>query len=296
MIVNFGKKRNDISDEIVKSLSQETLDKYYDDIKKYHPLTKEAEKELFLKLAESNDEVEIANIKDKIVKHNLLFVVSVARAYMKKLKNPDFGVEDLISEGNHGLYESIEKFNINNDVKFISYAVWHIRKRIFLFLNTNLHIGDIPSGIKQKIKVVNEVKSNLDNEFCADVDYDYVISQADIGSYKVKQNVLFSLKAQSVSKISITEEIHDLIGVESFENKQDETEGNDILKKAVYALHQVNRVIISHYFGLFGYEKLNVKKMSEKYSFTAKKISDIIKSSIKELKNNSDVTDFFMHS
>jgi RNA polymerase primary sigma factor len=297
MIVDFGKKRNDFGDdEIVKTLSRESLVKYYDDIKKYQPLTRETEKELFLKLSESDDEIEIANIKDKIIKHNLLFVVSVARTYMKKLKNPEFGVEDLISEGNHGLYEAIDKFNINNDIKFISYAIWHIRKRIFLFLNSNLHISNVPSNIKQKIKIVNEVKTSLDNEFCADIDYDNIINQADIGSDKVKRNVLLSLKSQAAFKISITEEIHDLIGVESFETEQDETEGNEILKKAVYSLHPVNRVIVSHYFGLFGYEKLTVKKISEKYSFSIKRISDIIKLSIKELKNNSDVTDFFMHS
>jgi len=62
----------------------------------------------------------------KFVKSNQRFVISVAVQY----QNRGLTLEELIEAGNEGLVKAAEKYDLNADNKFISYAVWWIRQSI----------------------------------------------------------------------------------------------------------------------------------------------------------------------
>jgi RNA polymerase primary sigma factor len=66
----------------------------------------------------------------EMVKRNLRFVISVA----KKYQNRGMALSDLIGEGNLGLLTAARKFDPDQGVKFISYAVWWIRQSILAAL------------------------------------------------------------------------------------------------------------------------------------------------------------------
>lgn len=97
------------------------IDTYFEEIKKYRPLSAREEKELAKKIKKGDKEA-----LDKLVKANLKFVVNYAKQYRRS------GVPftDLISEGNIGLIKAAQKFDETKGVKFISYAVWWIRNSI----------------------------------------------------------------------------------------------------------------------------------------------------------------------
>lgn len=121
----------------------DNISRYFNEINKYPLLTPEKESDLFIKLKNGDNKA-----KELILKSNLRFVVSVAKAYSTS-QNP---LEDMISEGNKGLVESIETFDSTTGFKFISYAVWHIRKNIFLYLNNNSRSVRIPTNIIQQLR------------------------------------------------------------------------------------------------------------------------------------------------
>ena len=95
-----------------------TVRTYYDDLKKYKPLSKSRERRL-LKLCKRGDE----KAKNELLEANLKFVFDIAKKYTGR----GISIGELISEGNMGLIKAVDKFDESQDVKFISYAVWWIR-------------------------------------------------------------------------------------------------------------------------------------------------------------------------
>jgi len=132
--------------------STENLNRYFNEISKYEMLTPEKESELAFKAKDGDEKA-----KEKILKGNLRFVVSVAKSY----EMPGANLEDLISEGNKGLIEAIENFDPSTGFKLISYAIWHIRKNIFKYLSDSSRSIRIPVNVNNEIRKYNILEENF---------------------------------------------------------------------------------------------------------------------------------------
>ena len=104
----------------ITNRSSEALDKYLVEIGREPMVSIDEEIELAQKIRKGGREGERA--KEKLVKANLRFVVSVAKQY----QHQGLSLTDLIDEGNIGLVKAAEKFDETRGFKFISYAVWLI--------------------------------------------------------------------------------------------------------------------------------------------------------------------------
>ncbi|MDQ2931770.1 MAG: RNA polymerase sigma factor RpoD/SigA [Gemmatimonadota bacterium] len=97
------------------------LDQYLYEVSTY-PLLKGTQEFDLARLIRKGDQ----DALQELVKRNLRFVISVA----KKYQNRGMPLIDLIGEGNVGLLTAARKFDPDQGVKFISYAVWWIRQAI----------------------------------------------------------------------------------------------------------------------------------------------------------------------
>src|SRR5437764_4815848 len=100
---------------------RDILDQYLHEVSKTPLLTQKEEIALARKVRAGDQES-----MQELVKRNLRFVISVA----KKYQNRGLPLTDLIGEGNVGLLTAARKFDPDQGVKFISYAVWWIRQAI----------------------------------------------------------------------------------------------------------------------------------------------------------------------
>ena len=86
------------------------------------PMLSREEEEKTARAAAAGDKAARA----KLINVNLRFVVNVA----KKYQGLGLPLEDLISEGNVGLVNAADRFDVEKGYHFISYAVWWIRQAI----------------------------------------------------------------------------------------------------------------------------------------------------------------------
>ena len=109
---------------ITNTRTREERDSYFqylNEISKYPLLTRAQETLLLKKIRQGSREA-----MDMLVKSNLRFVVNIANLY----KGQGIEVGELISEGNLGLMEAARRFDPDQKIKFISYAVWWVRQNI----------------------------------------------------------------------------------------------------------------------------------------------------------------------
>jgi RNA polymerase primary sigma factor len=109
----------------VYDADRDILDQYLYEVSKTPLLTAQQEIAIAKRVRAGDDEA-----MQELVKRNLRFVISVA----KKYQNRGLALTDLIGEGNVGLLTAARKFDPDQGVKFISYAVWWIRQAILASL------------------------------------------------------------------------------------------------------------------------------------------------------------------
>lgn len=84
---------------------------------------------------------------DKLVKRNLRLVMSVARRYLRR----GLPYEDLIQEGNIGLFTALKKFDHTRGNKISTYATWWIRQAIKLAIYNQVNLIRIPVHVREEI-------------------------------------------------------------------------------------------------------------------------------------------------
>lgn len=104
-----------------KNSEDALLNRYVNDVSSYAPLSIEEEQKLAVLIQNGDNQA-----KDKLIKANLMFVVSIARQYKKHGIN----MLDLINEGNIALINAAGKYKATKGKKFVQEAIYDIRKAI----------------------------------------------------------------------------------------------------------------------------------------------------------------------
>ena len=128
-------------------------DRYFTDISSLPMITHEEEARIAFRAREGDQRA-----IDELVKANLRFVISVAKMYSRGSSTV---FEDLISEGNLGLIEAAHAFDPTTGFKFISYAVFHVRKNMIIYLSGPYSQIRIPSNKVQSILKMSKIESYL---------------------------------------------------------------------------------------------------------------------------------------
>lgn len=119
-----------------RSAPSTAFDQYLHDIQKL-PLIKDVQEERRLaRLAQKGDE----QAAERLVTANLRFVIS----YVKKYQGHGLDLSELVAIGNEGLLKAVRKFDPDQGVKFISYAVWWVRQAVLKALAEQTRSVRIP--------------------------------------------------------------------------------------------------------------------------------------------------------
>lgn len=167
----------------ITNRSSEALDKYLVEIGRVPMITVDEEIELAQKIRKGGREGERA--KEKLVKANLRFVVSVAKQY----QHQGLGLTDLIDEGNIGLVKAAEKFDETRGFKFISYAVWWIRQSILQAIAEQSRIVRLPLNQVGALSKINSEISKFEQKNQRRPSVQELSSLTNIDEQKIDQTI-----------------------------------------------------------------------------------------------------------
>lgn len=134
-------------------MEDSALNRYLDEIGKEQLLTNEEERQLAERIAKGD-----SRALSKLVETNLKFVVTVARQY----KGKGVAMEDLVSEGNIGLMKAAAKFDASKGVRFVNYAVVHIRQAIEKAIDQQGGLYQVPKDVKQDLARQQSIPLSVD--------------------------------------------------------------------------------------------------------------------------------------
>lgn len=290
------RQKDSLNGQIVNYGNRDFYGKYLSEISKYKPLPIEEEVALFEKIKENGDE----NAIEKIMKHNLLFVVSVARHYSVSLLSSSLTLEDLINEGNIGLYEAIDGYDANKGFKFISYAVWHIKKRIIKALSDNLKTIRVPVGIRNEIMKIKKKEISMVQALERPVStveiFEAMLNDGEIRKNDSVERLDNILKMYNFEKSLSTKasedgdmELSDMITSDSPSALETilSDEKKQLTLNLLNKIPQEDRIYVKEYFGFDTNIPLAFKDIAEKYGKTTEFIRSTVTKNLLWLKRTS---------
>ena len=167
----------------ITNRSSEALDKYLVEIGREPLVSIDEEIELAQAIRKGGREGERA--KERLVKANLRFVVSVAKQY----QHQGLSLTDLIDEGNIGLVKAAEKFDETRGFKFISYAVWWIRQSILQAIAEQSRIVRLPLNQVGALSKINSEISKFEQENLRKPSVSELSSLTNIEEDKIEQSI-----------------------------------------------------------------------------------------------------------
>lgn len=166
---------------VVPSLGN--LDAYISAVNRLPLLTHEEEVSLARRLRESGD----LKAAGQLVMSHLRLVVSISRQYL------GYGLPhgDLIQEGNVGLMKAVKRFDPDQGVRLVSYAIHWIKAEIHEYILKNWRMVKVATTKAQRKLFFNlrSMKQNMKDE-AADIDtHRSTLTQAEVDSVARQLNV-----------------------------------------------------------------------------------------------------------
>ena len=276
-----------IHDTAITNRDKDSFQKYLLEVKAIPVLTADEEYEIAM-LAQADD----VKSRELLVKHNLRFVISVAKQYVAK----ELKLEDLVNEGNCGLITASHRFDPTRGFKFISYAVWWIRRSILAFIADHGRLIRIPNNknnIMHKLKLRYDVLENkLErkpnySELCEELNGDF--DKGEVSFYlDMMASSLVSLDTPVDSDGSLTP-YSDLLSDDD-DNSTDHLLKNDDsnynLNRLLGALKNDNeREVLTLLYGLNGDDELKLKSVGLIMNLTGERVRQIRDKALLRLRN-----------
>lgn len=266
-----------------RSDDENVLSMYLKEINKVSLLTREEEDYHARRAAKG-----IQESKDALIRANLRFVVNVA----KKYQNQGLPLSDLISEGNIGLMNAIERFDVDKGYHFISYAVWWIRQAILKAICEKSRMIRLPLNRANELVQIEKVRKEITGSKGEEAEIREIAHTLDMKPEHVADLVNISRDLVSLETPVYNEKDSSVLG-DFIEDKHYiapealtierslKDDINDVLK----TLTEKEAEIIQFRFGLNGRSPLSLKEIGDRYSLTKERIRQIEKKALRRLQH-----------
>ena len=276
-----GRRSNPLSGFDASIEEKTALDQYLRDVSRHELITPDKEKELGA-LAQKGDQGAI----QELARANLRFVISVA----KKYQNRGVALTDLIQEGNVGLVTAARKFDPEQGVKFISYAVWWIRQAILASLANHGRAVRVPLNRASDLARIFREKERLKQELNREP-----TSEELSGATDLTPELIESLPTLNAAEIRLDAPIGDsedsqlverFISEEAAEPEQDVEARllTETVGVALTMLEARDAKVLRLYFGLEGEREHTLEEIGNLLGVTRERIRQLRDRALRRLR------------
>ena len=248
------------------------FDRYLAEIRKHPPLDRDEEAELARRAREGD-----ARALERLVNANLRFVVSVARRYARH----GVPLDELVNEGNLGLIHAARRFDESRGVRFISYAVWWIRRAVLAALSRDARIVHVPSGRLDEARRVAAAGRRLSQRMGRGARPDEVAAELGVSTGAVHEAL--ALRHTDISldaPVAAAENspLLELLPDGSGEAPWDRVDGEaliSVLRHGLLRLPEREAEIVRRYYGLDGEETESLAEIAAKLGISRERVGTI---------------------
>jgi RNA polymerase primary sigma factor len=262
-----------------------SLERYLTDISQIKMLTPDEEYTVAVRAATGDPEA-----VDRLVSANLRFVVSVAKQY----SNSDKIIDDLISQGNIGLFHAAQTFDPSRGFKFISYAVWHIRREILKFLSESVSAIRVPQNVQRDLTRIKRVDADLLTRLGRAPDDFEVLEEMENRGFLITHDQLKSQKQNSSQVVPLEhfgsdreEQVSPIDWIQSGESTDSGTTRLDheaLIKMLREILPANSAEIVLRRHGIITEEEESFARIAESYGRSSEWARMLYKAALRKLK------------
>lgn len=258
------------------------LDRYLAEISVTPLLSVEEERVLGKRVQEGDPEA-----LRKLVEANLRFVVKVAKRYA----GSGVPIQDLINEGNLGLIEAARRFDPSRKVRFISYAVFWIRRTIQVAISMTGHPMRLPVRMSILLRKINSVVAQKIKDHEKYPTAAEISEELGIEEHRVDAALETARQSISLSKSIGGENDMFLESLAAAENKTDEKLVRNAVRsqihKALGDLGDREEFILRSRFGFEGQRPQTLKEIGDRLGLSRERVRQMQEKALNKLRYHS---------
>lgn len=253
--------KDEITTEIQSKVSntdqRNYLYKYLKEINAFENLSRQEEVSLAIAKDAGDDQA-----REKLINHNLRWVVSIARNFWTK-GNYQQDLWELIAQGNLGLIAAVDRFNYKKDSRVSTYATsWiirEIRKYLASFKTKITH----PEHVTNKMKAVSNISKNLEMILSRPARPEEISEAASQRLTTSEVEQIIKLMQNSVSTVSLDSKVRgpkesssEMTVADSIystepspQEKYEQKEKRKALSEALSSLKPIQRILLEERYG-----------------------------------------------
>jgi RNA polymerase primary sigma factor len=214
---------------------------------------------------------------ERLLESNLGFVVKVSLEY----RNSGLPLEDLFAEGSLGLIEAVKHYDPSKGLRFITYAVWWIRKSILVALSDHANLVKVPNYRQRKIRQIREIERRLEGELGRKPRRSEIASRMS-GRKRTIEKLLqhdhrelsLDVPTNANSEVRLLDRIADSAAT-SPEDEMIRREARMLLREAVSTLGEREQEVITRRFGLGDAPPLTLTEIGNEMGLSRERVRQI---------------------
>lgn len=234
---------------------------YYNEVGRTEMLNAREELELFKRYKKKKDPA----ARDKLVNNCLRSVVKIANSYSR---NPET-VKDLISAGNMGILEALERYDPSHKTRFLSYATYWIQLHIRTELS-NAGLVTMPAWRQKALRKVRKAKAEVAKQEGRDASDEEIREATALSETQLQRLQVDKFQYAPVDVVNPALKANDT----SILSAAIDHETRDTLNAYLKALSVKEQFVVRAYFGLV-LEPMSLRQIANLLGVSSERVRQI---------------------